>query len=307
VIGFLQAGEQARADRFMYVPLIGLVVIVVYAGEDVLKALKTGPLVPVLATTLVVAVSAADARAQTATWNDSVTLWRHASLETSGNYKAYEKLAEAKRDLGQLDDARLDYEHALALSPPDSPEYAALIHNDLGLVFERQQRVNDAVQEYATAVALDPSLVAGQINLADVLAANGHSSEAVEHFTAALRLEPDATEAYVGLGNILLEQGRPREAIEPFSKAITLQSDLADAHNGLGAALLEAGSTEPAIAELMEAIRLRPRFPSAETNLGAALIKAGRADEARRHLEEALSEEPNLEVAKKLLAGLHGR
>jgi tetratricopeptide (TPR) repeat protein len=307
VIGFLQAGEQARADRFMYVPLIGLALIVVCGGADVLKAMKARPLAPVLATTLVVAVSAADARAQTATWSDSVTLWRHASLETSGNYKAYEKLAEAKRDLGQLDDARLDYEHALALSPPDSPRYAALIHNDLGLVLERQQRASAAVQEFATAVALDPSLVAGQINLGDVLAANGRPSEAVAHFTAALRLEPDATGAYVGLGNILLEQGRPREAIGPFSTAITHRSDLADAHNGLGAALMETGSTEPAIAELVEAIRLRPRFPSAETNLAAALIKAGRADEARRHLEQALSEDPNLEAAKELLARLNKR
>jgi len=307
VIGFLQAGEQARADRFMYIPLIGLALIVVYGGGDVLKALKVRPLVSVLAATLLIAVYVPAARAQTATWRDSVTLWQHASLETSGNYKAYEKLAEAKRDLGQLDEARLDYEHALALSPPDSPRYAALIHNDLGLIFERQQRADAAGQEYATAVALDPSFVAGQINLGDVLAAGGHPSEAVTHFTEALRLEPDATEAYVGLGNILLEQGRAREAIEPFSTAIHLRPDLADAHNGLGAALMETGSTEPAIAELTEAIRLRPRFPSAETNFAAALIKAGRPNEARRHLQTALSEDPGLQLAKELLTRLDKR
>jgi tetratricopeptide (TPR) repeat protein len=307
VIGFLQAGEQARADRFMYIPLIGLALIVVCGSEDLLKALKIRPLVSVLAAAFLIAVYVPAARAQTATWRDSVTLWQHANLETSGNYKAYEKLAEAKRDLGQLDEARLDYEHALALSPPDSPRYAALIHNDLGLVFERQQRADAAGQEYATSVALDPSFVAGQINLGDVLAAGGHPSEAVEHFTEALRLEPDATEAYVGLGNILLEQGRAREAIEPFSTAIHLRPDLADAHNGLGAALMETGSTEPAIAALTEAIRLRPRFPSAETNLAAALIKAGRPDEARRHLRTALSEDPSLQLARELLARLDKR
>jgi len=304
VIGVLQAGEQARADRFMYIPLIGLSLLVVCGGEDVLEALKIRPLVSVLAATLLVALCVPAARAQAATWHDSVTLWRHASVETSGNYKAYEKLAEAKRDLGQLDEARLDYEQALALSPPDSPRYAAAIHNDLGLVLERQQRAGAAVQEYATAVALDPSFVAAQINLGDVLAANGHPSEAVEHFTDALRLEPDATEASVGLGNILLEQGRARDAIERFSRAIHLRPDLADAHNGLGAAWLETGDTDSAIAELAEAIRLRPRFPSAETNLAAALIRAGRPDEARRRLEQALSENPNLEAAKELLASL---
>jgi tetratricopeptide (TPR) repeat protein len=272
--------------------------------------LKVGRLVPVLAATLVILVIAVyvpTARAQAATWSDSVTLWRHAIVETSNNYKAYQKVAEAERDLGQLAEARVDYEQALALAPPNSAPYAALLHNELGLLSERQRRESDAIQEYTTALALDPTLVAGHINMADALAGSGRPSEAAEQFKAALRLEPGAAEAYVGLGNILVEQGRAREAIEPFSTAITLRPDLADAHNGLGASLMETGDTTPAITELVEAIRLRPRFPSAEANLGAALIKAGRPDEARRHLEEALSENPNLEAAKQLLAGLGKR
>jgi Flp pilus assembly protein TadD len=302
VIGLLQAGEQARADRFMYMPLVGLLFIFVGGGLDLLSALKAGPLAPVLAATLVVALCLPTAWAEAATWKDSVTLWRHAVDATSGNYKAYEKLGEAERDLGQLDEARLDYEKALAFEPPNSPLYAALIHNDLGLVFERQGRESEAVREYTTAVTLDPSLVAGQINLADAFATTGRFSEAVDHFTAAIRLEPGAAEAYVGLGNILLGQGRAREATEPFSKAIRLRPDLPDAHNGLGAALADAGSARAAMAEFEEALRLRPRFPSAETNLAAALIKAGRTDEARRHLQTALSEDPSLQMAKTLLA-----
>jgi Flp pilus assembly protein TadD len=304
VIGLLQAGEQARADRFMYLPLVGLLLVFVCGGLDLLEALKAGRLVPVLAATLVVAVCLPTARADAATWKDSVTLWRHAIDVTSHNYEAYQKLAEAERDLGQLDEARLDYKQALALAPPDSPLYAALVHNDLGLVLESQDRASEAVQEYATAVTLDPSLVAGQINLADALATTGHFSEAVDHFTAALRLEPGAAEAYVGLGNVRLEQGRAREAIEPFSKAILLRPDLADAHNGLGAALTETGSAAGALPEFAEALRLRPRFPSAETNLAAALIREGRTDEARRHLHTALSEDPSLQMAKELLASI---
>jgi protein O-mannosyl-transferase len=307
VIGFLQAGEQARADRFMYIPLVGLALIVVWGGLDLFKALKARPIVPVLVASLLVGICVPSARAQASTWQDSVTLWRHAITEASDNYKAYQKLAEAERDLGRLDEAQRDYEHALALSPPNSPQYEALIHNDLGLLSEREGRESAAIQEYVAALALDPTLVAGHINLADALAATGRPAEAVDHFTAALRLEPGAAEAFVGLGNILLEQSRAREAIEPFSTAIRLQPDLPDAHNGLGAALMETGDTTPAITELVEAIRLRPRFPSAEANLAAALIKAGRRDEARRHLEQALSENPNLEAARQLLAGLGKR
>jgi tetratricopeptide (TPR) repeat protein len=307
VIGLLQAGQQARADRFMYVPLVGLLVIMVCGSIDPLKALKATPFVPALAASLVVVLCVPVARAQTATWIDSVTLWQHAVDETSGNYQAYEKLAEARRDRGELEEARLDFEKALALAPPDSPAYAAMVHADLGVVLERLDRLSEAVQQDSAAVTLDPSLVAGHINLADALAATGHWPEAVEQFTAALRLEPGAAEAYVGLGNVLLQQGRAREATERFSRAIQLQPDLADAHNGLGAALAETGRADAAMPEFVEALRLRPRFPSAETNFGAALIKMGKIEEARRHLQTALSEDPSLQTARALLASIDKR
>jgi len=307
VIGLLQAGEQARADRFMYIPLVGLSLILVCGGRDLLKALRAGPLVSIVAAALIVAACVPCARAQTATWTDSVTLWRHAIDQTSDNYEAYEKLAEAKRDRGELEEALLDYEKALALAPPDSPKYAAVIHNDLGLVLDRLRRPGEAVREYRTGVALDPSLVAGHINLADALATGGRWPEAIDEFKAALTLEPDAAEAYVGLGNVLLQQGRAREATEPFTTAIRLQPVSADGHNGLGAALAETGRSDRAIAEFTEALRLRPRFPSAETNFAAALIKMGRTDEARRHLQTALSEAPDLQMARELLAGIDKR
>jgi tetratricopeptide (TPR) repeat protein len=307
VIGLFQAGEQARADRFMYVPLVGLLIIAVCGGADILKALKVGPRVPALVSALLVVLCVPVARAQTATWHDSVTLWQHAIDETSGNYQAYEKLGEARRDRGELEEARLDYEKALAFAPPDSPVYAATVHSNLGVVLERLGRSSEAVQEYTTAVALDPSLVAGHINLGDALAALGRGPEAVEQFTAALRLEPSAAEAYVGLGNVLLLQDRAREATEPFSKAIQLRPDLPDAHNGLGAALAETGRADAAIPEFVEALRLQPRFPSAETNFGAALIKMGKIDEARRHLQAALAEDPSLQTARELLASIDKR
>jgi tetratricopeptide (TPR) repeat protein len=307
VIGLLQAGEQARADRFMYVPIVGLALVLVCGGLDVLKALKAGPLVPVLAAALVVAACVPVARAQTATWKDSVTLWQHAIDETSDNYQAYHKLAGARRDRGELEEARLDYEKALALSPPDSPKFAALVHNDIGLVLERQDRSSEAVHEYTAALALDAYLVAAHINLADALAASGRWPEAVAHFNTALRLEPGAAEAYVGLGNVLLQEGRASEASEPFERAIRLRPDLADGHNGLGAALFETGRADVAIAEFEEALRLRPRFPSAEANFAAALISLGRTDEARRHLLIALSEAPDLQMAKALLASIDKR
>jgi tetratricopeptide (TPR) repeat protein len=304
VIGVLQAGEQARADRFMYVPLVGLLIVAVWGGSELARAWRIPAPVPAVAAALVVFALTAAARIQAATWSDSVSLWQHAIAATSGNYKAYENLAQAKRALGRLEEARLDYQSALALAPSDSPHYSAVLHDDVGLVLALEQRTSEAAEEFATAVRQDPSLAEAQLNLADAMAKQGRLSEAFDHFSAAIRLEPRLAEAYVGLGNLLLGQSRLSEAQQRFSDALGINPDLADARNGLGAVLTETGHSDQAIAELTEALRLRPRFPSAEVNLAIVLLKSGRVDEARRHAEAALALDPTLASARQLLAGL---
>ena len=146
VIGLLQAGEQRVADRFMYVPLIGLSVAVSWGLPALAERWRgIARVLPAAAAALVI-VWAVAARAQAAHWSDSVALWQHATRVTPDSYIAFENLGQALRERGELDAAATNYQQALALAPAGSPAYQAVIHNSLGLVLTRQGRNEAAVE-----------------------------------------------------------------------------------------------------------------------------------------------------------------
>ncbi len=293
VVGLLQAGEQAHADRFMYVPLVGLAIVVawglpraaaaVWNDERSRRAVLGG-----VAVASVIALSVL-AHPQVETWSTSYTLWQHALAVTDRNYIAYQKLAEAMRDDGRFDEATANYTRALALAPPNSPVYEAMVHNDLGLILVREKRPADAAREFTQATTLDPAFAEAQGNLGNALAAAGDLADAVEHFDDAIRLRPDLPEAQMGLGAALLREGKVQESAAHFSEALRLAPTLAEADNGLGAALALEGDTSDAIARYREAIRLKPDLANAHVNLALALAGENQDDEAIAELQRAIA------------------
>lgn len=294
VIGLLQAGEQGMADRFMYVPMIGVLIVVAWTA--------TARLAPIGAA--VVVVCACVARAQTAHWQNSIELWSHAARVTPESYIAHENLGQALREIGQLDAAKASYERALIFAPPRSPGYAAVIHNSIGMVLTRQGRTEEALQSFSKAVAIDHEFAEAQTNLGNALASQGRAVEAITHYERAIALKPDYTEPRVGLGAALLQSGRPADAIPQYREALKLDPDLAEAHNGLGGALATLGHDEQAMTEYREALRLKPELPTAHANIALLYVKRGDIAEARRHLELALQIDPNYAPARRALLAL---
>jgi len=305
VIGLLQAGEQRIADRFMYVPLLGLLIAAIWGARDAAAPLTAVRRRMLFATGLVlVAGAAAVATGQASHWADSVTLWQHAARVTPDSYIAFENLGQALRERGELDASAARYQQALTLAPAGSPAYQAVIHNSIGLVLIRQGRQDAAAIEYAEAARLNPNFAEAQSNLGNTLAASGHFAEAVGHYQAAVRLKGDFTEALVGLGSALLQEQRAEEAAAAYGEALRADPRLAQAHNGLGAALAIQGQDARALAEYVEALRLKPDLPTAHLNIAVLLIKEGRFAEARAHLQTALSIDPRYEPARTLLERL---
>jgi protein O-mannosyl-transferase len=305
VTGLLQAGEQRIADRFMYVPMIGLLMILTWGlpalfeqSDDRERARSRAVLA--VASTLVVLACAVAARAQTAHWRTSVDLWRHAVLATPESYIAYENLAQALRERGELEESRAMYERALSVAPAHSPAYVAVIQNSLGLVLTREGRPQDARARFEAAVAANPAFAEPHGNLGNALAAEGKYADAVEHYRIAIKLKPDFTEAQLGLGSALLSQGDAAEAIGHYREALKLDPSLAQAHNGLGASLAREGRDDEAMAEYEEALRLKPDLTTAHFNLAMLLVKRGRLADARRHAETALTIDPQYEPAHRL-------
>jgi tetratricopeptide (TPR) repeat protein len=305
VIGFLQAGEQGMADRFMYVPMIGLLIAAAWGAEPLLTRAGSAAsrLLPVAAAAVVI-VCAIAARLQAAHWENSLALWEHGTRVTPGSYIAHENLGQALRERGRFDEARASYERALALTPAHSPAYAAVINNSIGLVLTRQDRVTEARTWFAAAVQIDPRFAEARTNLGNALAAAGEAPEAIVHYREAIRLKPDYVEPRVGLGAVLLRSGRAGEAAVEYREALARQPDLAQAHNGLGSALAMQGDDEGALREYAEALRIDPRLPTAHHNLGLLYVKRGDAAQARRHLEAALSIDPGYEPARRALMAI---
>ena len=289
VSGLLQAGEQAAADRYMYLPIVGLFVIAAWSSEFV--SVPWRRVMPAIGVALVLAC-AVTAKAQVRTWADSQTLWRHAISVTSGNYIAYEKLGDAQRDLGVLDDARRNYEQAITLAPPNSPKYLAIIYNSLGIVAEQQGRAADALASFERAAPLNPDFAEARSNLGAALAKSGRVEEAAEHFLAAVSLTPESAESVVGLAGVRLTQGRNEEALKLYQQAVALQPDLAEAHAGIGSAAAALGRNDEARAALQQALRLKPTLTSARVRLANLLVRSGQIDDAIQELQRAIAADP---------------
>jgi tetratricopeptide (TPR) repeat protein len=304
VIGLLQAGEQGMADRFMYVPMIGILIMVAWGVRDLAEGLRKSSWLMAAAAAAVVIACAVTARAQAAHWEDSVTLWRHATRVTPDSYIAHENLGQALRELGQLDEATASYDRALVHAPGGSPGYVAVIQNSLGMVLTRAGKPDEALGHFATAARLNPGFAEAQSNLGNALAATGRLPEAIDHYREAVRLKPDYTEPRVGLGSALLSQGLAADAIPHYREALRLDPELAQAHNGLGAALSMQGHDEDAMAEYTEALRLKPDLPTAHLNVALLLMKKGDVAHARRHLEEALTIDPGYAPARRALRAI---
>jgi tetratricopeptide (TPR) repeat protein len=304
VIGLLQAGEQAVAERFVYLPLFGIIVAVTWEAAAWLDSRKTLAAILVLG---VIAVEAAVARGQVPVWTDSLALWTATIEVTGGNSRVYENLAQAQRERGAYADALINYQRALDAAPASPDRYKAIIWNAMGITEIRKGDPNAALQHLRQAVQADGSLTEARLNFGNTLAAFGQLQEAEGHLLAALEQRLELVEAMVGLGSVLLRQGRAVEAEQRYLRALELEPRRAEIHNGLGAALLLEGRLEEAQTRLQTALSLNPRLATVHLNIGFVLVKQGKIPDAKKQFELALAVDPALASARDALDALNDK
>ncbi|MGD0870984.1 MAG: tetratricopeptide repeat protein [Bryobacteraceae bacterium] len=303
VIGLVQVGAQARADRYTYIPMIGLTIMLAWGAADLLgRVRRAKPAIAALATATC-ACCAALTWVQAGYWRDSRTLFQHAVDVTDGNYLAHHNLGAALAETpGGLNEAIAHYQAALRIKPG-----YARAHTDLGSALARLPgRLPDAMAEFRAALAIDPDLAIPHNNLGNALAQAGRWNEAVSEYGAALRIDPDyadarhnLAEAQYNLGFALAKtDGRAFEAIAHLEAALRLRPDYPEAHNNLGVVLSQApGRLSEAIAHFQAALQLDPDYADAHINLGVALSQMpGRLPEAIAQLEAAERIQPDAEV-----------
>jgi len=310
-IGLVQVGVQSMADRYTYLPLIGLFMIVAWGVAEIVEqrgALeKSGPEVKpqrrdehreeapaVEAGATGVGALAMGAAGilfacailtvkQVGYWQNSETLFRHAVQVTSSNYLAYNNLGFYLSGKGQTAAAMENYLKALEINPAYEDA-----HNNIGFALAGRKRYAEAISHYEAALRIRPNHVEVHNNLGNALADTGQIDQAIEHYFIVLKQNPDHADAHNNLGIALAMKGRFDEAIEHFHAALRLKPDYASAHSNLGNAYAVQHKLDEAIREYQESLRLNPKDHQAHNNLANALSEQGRLDEAISHYTEAL-------------------
>jgi Flp pilus assembly protein TadD len=266
VIGLVQVGAQARADRYTYLTHTGVYVVVAWGAWHLAR---TGPsrarTIGVAASVAMVVLSVCAWR-QVSFWRDSESLWTHALESTSGNYEAHNGLARALARRGQLDAAITHYQQALAIKPDFVDA-----HDNLGNALAASGRLDAAIAQYRMALAIKPDDAGTHNNLGLALAERGQADAAIEQYQRALACQPDFAEAHYNLGNAFATRGRADAAIAQYGQALAINPAFAEAHNNLGTVLAERGQTDEAIAHYRKALAINPQFVSARDNLATVL------------------------------------
>ena len=266
VIGFVKIGDFFMADRFTYVPLIGLFVIMAWGVPELVAQWRYRKIWLSALATVLLSILMVVAWKQAGYWKNDLTLFEHARQVTINNYAAHNHIGSALEKRGRPEEAVDYYLQALRIKP----DYVKA-HYNLAVVFSKQNRINKAVHHFSEAVRLKPDFEKAHLNLGNALLQQGRIIEAVNHYFEAIRIKPDYLKAYNNLGNVLLEQGLIDEAIEINSAALKIAPDSAQAHYNLGAAFWHKGNINKAIDHFREALNLNPGDVDAKTSLKQAL------------------------------------
>ena len=337
VIGFVQIGGHARADRYMYLPLIGLTIAVAWGAVSLAKSDGVRRALALVGAGVVVA-SAVVAHAQVQYWRDTATLYRRATEVTEGmkNFGLHFGLAEYLHGSGRVTEAIPEYEASIArnggylqarlglvrafvethqsaraiealndivrLNVPGTSQVDARM--SLGTMLADSQRASEAIPQFTEVVRLQPGLAEAHWRLALALAETGHLVDALPEFAEAVRLSPGSAPMRSDYGWALVQHNQLAAATEQLSEALRLKPDLVDAHHNLGRVFAAQRQWDQALAHLSEAVRLEPGFLEARLSLGLTLLRAGRVDAGVQTLLEVLRQDPRNETARRALAAI---
>jgi protein O-mannosyl-transferase len=300
VIGIVQVGLQAHADRYTYLPQIGVYLLLTWAVADLTSSWRARRAILSTAPVLLILASMSIAWTQARYWSDAERLWTHVLDVTKNNDVAERGLGTALLKLGRVSEAVTHDREALRLRPGD-PDLLTNLANAL----VQKKEFPEAIERYRAVVALRPNDGEARRNLGKALLQSGLRDEGLAELREALRIRPNDSDASYSLGSAFLEQGELDEAIAHFRKAIDSNPNSHPAHYNLAIALNRKGQLDDAITEFRETLRLQPGDANAHNNLAIALLKKGQIQDAIAAWTKALQLQPkNADMRNNLAVAL---
>ncbi len=290
VIGLVQSGAQSYADRYTYIPYIGLFIMIAWGMPELLSKWLYQKIALGIAAAMVLTAMGIGTYRQVGYWKNSSTLFTHAIEVTQNNYLAYCNLGIAYGELGRWQDEIEAYKQAIKIRI--KPEDVKAYYN-LGNAYAKLGRYHDAIEALKQAIRIKPDLAEAHYILGNAYLNLGRYQDAVEAFNQAIRIKPDYANAHNILGVAYASLGRLQDAIETFRQAIRIKPDDADAHCNLGNAYGKLDCYQDAIEAYKQAIRIKPNYAEAHFNLGNAYDKLSRYQDAIEAYKQAIRIKPD--------------
>jgi tetratricopeptide (TPR) repeat protein len=265
VIGLVQVGNQFIADRYTYIPSIGLFIVGAWGVAEITEKWRYRNIALSVLTGAVFVVLFVCTWVQVKYWQNSITLYEHAVEVTKDNSLMHNNYGVALLKKGRLDEAIEHFSEVLRINPRDYTAY-----NNLGIVLEEQGRISQAVENWNKALEINPDYPFAHYHLGCVLKSQGKYDEAIEHFDKALRANPDWPAAHCGLGAVLQSQGKLDEAARHYIEALRLGAG-SEGHYLLGTVYSQQGKFDMAVIQWTEALKLKPDSPYALNDLSRIL------------------------------------
>jgi protein O-mannosyl-transferase len=272
VIGIVQISFYAHADRYTYLPQIGLYLLLTWIAVDLCAGWRLRRVVLGFCSTIILAALIFCARTQTSYWRNSESLWNHTLACTSDNAIAYDYRGGSFLRQGRLEEEIADFQRALEIEP-----YYAEAQYDLGTALLQKGQLNEAITHFQKALEINTNYADAYDNLGNALLQKGNVDAAIDHFRMALKIMPGSAEAHNNIGNALLQTGNLDEAIVHFQQALQIKPDYAEAYYNLGNALLQKGDMGEAITNYQRALQIRPDYAKALNNLACLLAACPQA------------------------------
>ena len=296
VIGIVQVGVQAMADRYTYIPMTGLLIVIAWGVSDILDSWKYRKKVLITSSAAVLIALSMKSAIQLEYWQDSETLFKHTLDVTSNNYVMHNNYAAFLDEQGKIEQAIEHFTKSLEIKPN-----AAEVHNNLANALNSIGKTEQAIEHYQKSLSLKPGSSDAHYNLALALSKQNRLDEAITEYYKAIKLDPTNADALSNLGYELAEKGKYTEAVELYKKALALDPDNVIFHGRFGLALAGLQQNDEAIKEFQFVLRATPDDAEMWCNIGILLERQNKTDEAVKHYLKALEIEPQNEKAASLL------
>jgi protein O-mannosyl-transferase len=267
VIGLITVGSHAMADRYSYITLTGLFIIIAWGLPELLAGWRYKKNALILSALLIISIMSICTHIQLRYWRNSQTLFQHALDVTKDNYVAHYCIANFLFSQGKPDEVIYHYLEAIRILP----DYVDAL-SDLGAVLHREGRIDEAIGYYRRTLEINPRFTRVHLNLAAALADKGSFAEAVTHYRIGLAAM-DIPAIRRDFGSVLVKLGRFEEAVTEYRRVLSAMPDDPNVLNELGCALTHTGNFDEAIAHFKQALQINPQYTDAKNNLNLALAE----------------------------------